>query len=83
MANRFHMRSPFGKSPAHITRLRIRIFAQMIRNVGVVMFGLCAGWMVMTLAFSWNLTLGAVVGLALFLLGYGLIPFYAEPNTDL
>jgi hypothetical protein len=52
MANRFHMRSPFGKSPAHITRLRIRMFAQMIRNVGVVMFGLCAGWMVMTLAFS-------------------------------
>ncbi len=83
MANRFHMRSPFGKSPARITRLRIRMFAQMIRNVGVVMFGLCAGWMTMTLAFSWNLMLGAVVGLALFLVGYGLIPFHAEPDGDL
>jgi hypothetical protein len=83
MANRFHMRSPFGKSPAHITRLRVRMFAQMIRNVGVVMFGLCAGLMAMTLAFSWSLTLGAVVGLVLFLVGYGLIPFYAEPDADL
>lgn len=50
---------------------------------GVVMFGLCAGWMAMTLAFSWNLALGAAVGLALFLLGYGLIPLYAEPDGDL
>ena len=80
MANRFRMRSPFGKSPARITRLRIRMFAQMIRTVGVVMFGLCAGWMVMTLAFSWSLALGAVIGPALFLLGYGLIPLYAEPG---
>ncbi|WP_156400484.1 hypothetical protein [Caulobacter sp. Root655] len=55
----------------------------MIRNVGVVMFGLCAGWMAMTLVFSWNLALGAVIGLALFLLGYGLIPLYAEPDGDL
>lgn len=31
------------------------MFAQMIRNVGVVLFRLCAGWMVMTLAFSWNI----------------------------
>jgi uncharacterized membrane protein len=66
MANRSHRLSPFEKSPARITRLRIRMFAQMIRNVGVVMFGLCASWMAMTLAFSWNLALGAVVGLVLF-----------------
>jgi hypothetical protein len=59
------------------------MFAQMIRNVGVVMFGLCASWMAMTLASSWNLALGAVIGLALFLLGYGLIPLYAEPDSDL
>ena len=83
MANRSHRLSPFRISPAHVTRLRIRMFAQMIRNVGVVMFGLCAGWMAMTLAFSWNLALGAVVGLALFLLGYGLIPLYAEPDSEL
>jgi hypothetical protein len=82
MANRFHTLSPFRKSPAHVTRLRIRMFAQMIRNVGVVMFGLCASWMAMTLAFSWNLALGAVIGLALFLLGYGLIPFYVDPEDD-
>ena len=83
MANRSLRLSPFGKSPARITRLRIRMFAQAIRRVGVVMFGISAGWMVMTLAFSWNLALGAVVGLALFLLSYRLIPFYAEPESDL
>lgn len=58
------------------------MFAQMVRNVGVVMFGLCAGWMVMTLSSSWNLALGTAVGLALFLVGYGLIPLYAEPEGD-
>lgn len=82
MAIRFHMRSPFGKSPAHITRLRIRMFAQTIRNVGVVMFGLCGGSMLMTLTYRWKLTVCAVIGVGLFLLGYWLIPFYAEPEDD-
>ena len=83
MTSRFHMPNFFGKSSARITRLRIRMFAQASRNIGAVMFGLCAGWMVMTLAFSWNLALGAAVGLALFLLGYVLIPIYVEPDSEL
>lgn len=83
MANRSHRLSPLGKSSPQITRLRIRMFAQAIRNVGVVVFGLCGGWMVMTLAFNWSLALGAVIGFALFLLGYGLIPLYAEPDSDI
>lgn len=65
-----------------IPRLRIRMGAKAIQTVGVAIFGLCAGWMLMTLVFSWNLALGAVVGLALFLIGYGLIPLYAEPEDD-
>ncbi|MGR4863770.1 hypothetical protein [Caulobacter sp. LARHSG274] len=83
MANRSHRLSPFEKSPAHITRLRIPMFAQAIRTVGVVMFGLCGGSMLMTLTYSSKLTACAAVGLGLFLLGYWLIPFYAEPENDL
>lgn len=82
MAIRSHTRSLFGKSPAHVARLRIRMFAQAIRNVGVVMFGFCGGSMLMTLTYSWSLTLAAVIGVGLFLLGYWLIPFYAEPEDD-
>jgi hypothetical protein len=82
MANRSHTHSPFGNSPAHITRLRIRMFAQAIRNVGVVMFGLCGGWMLMTLSHSWPLTLAAIIGIGLFLVGYWLIPFYMDPEDD-
>jgi hypothetical protein len=83
MANRSPGLSPLGKPSPHITRLRIRMFAQTIRNVGVVMFGLCGGSMLMTLTYSWKLTVCAAVGLGLFLLGYWLIPFYAEPENDL
>lgn len=46
------------------------------------MFGLCGGWMALTLSYGWNLTLAAVVGLGLLLLGYWLIPFYVEPEDE-
>jgi hypothetical protein len=82
MANRSHTHSPFEKPPAHITRLRIRVFAQAIRNVGVFAFGLSIGWMALTLTFSWNLALVAAVGFGAFLVGYWLIPFYVEPDSD-
>lgn len=36
----------------------------------------------MTLTYSGNLALATAVGLALFLLGYWLIPFYVEPEND-
>lgn len=59
------------------------MFAQALRNVGVVMFGLCANWMALTLTFSLNLTLIAAAGVGAFLVGYWLIPYYAEPDADL
>lgn len=83
MANRSHTHSLFGNSPAHVTRLRIRMFAQMIRNVGVFAFGLSVGWMALTLTFSWNLAIVAAAGLGTFLVGYWLIPFYVEPDSDI
>jgi MFS family permease len=82
MANRFHARSHSRKAPTQVTRLRIRMFAQAIRNVGVVVFGLCGGWMLMTLSHSWPLTFAAIIGIGLFLVGYWLIPFYVDPEDD-
>jgi hypothetical protein len=82
MANRSHPHSLFGNSPAHSTRLRIRMFAQMIRDAGVFAFGIGAGWMALTLTFSWNLAIIAAAGLGAFLVGYWLIPFYVEPDSD-
>lgn len=82
MANRFHARRHSRKAPAHVTRLRIRMFAQALRSVGGVMLGLCGGWMLITLTYSWGLTLAAVVGIGLFLVGYWLIPFYVDPEDD-
>lgn len=82
MANRSHTPSLFGNSPAYITRLRIRMFARMIRNIGVFAFGISVGWMALTLTFSWNLSIIAAAGLGAFLVGYWLIPFYVEPDSD-
>jgi len=82
MANRSHTHSLFGNSPAHLARLRIRMFAQAIRNIGVFAFGIGLGWMALTLTFSWNLAIIASAGLGAFLVGYWLIPFYVEPDSD-
>lgn len=82
MASRSYLMDLSGKSSAHVMRLRLRMFAEAIRNVGVGMFGICGGWMAMTLTYSGNLALATAVGLVLFLLGYWLIPFYVEPESD-
>ena len=55
------------------------MFAEAIRNVGAVGFGLAGGWMVLTLTFDWKLALTAMASLGLVLLSFWLVPFYAEP----
>ncbi len=80
MANRTHSPSLLGKTSPHLMRLRVRMFAKAIRNVGAVGLGLAGGWMVLTLTFEWKLALIATAGLGLVLLSLWLVPFYAEPD---
>jgi hypothetical protein len=67
------------KHSAYITRIRFRLVAAALRNVGAITVGLAGGWMILTLSFRWDLALATMAGLGLVMLSFLLVPYYAEP----
>ncbi|HWW25391.1 MAG TPA: hypothetical protein VNZ85_05780 [Caulobacter sp.] len=67
------------KHSAHIRRIRFRLVAAALRNVGAITVGLAGGWMILTLSFRWDLALATMAGLGLVMLSFLLVPCYAEP----